>query len=181
MPLLTKNIPILKKEGTLNYILKNWKKLINDPTIFRDSARERFTYISQQEQSKTPRMTIISKEETGLIYQEIRKILSKEAVSAAYGGSDSELIIFGREKEWRRIFVKLMKVSISLLRKLCIRINIYLDNMLLMVASGKELLIAWHKVIFLLQNLQFLINAQKFIPTLTLEFLGVLKRLVQSF
>ena len=83
VPLLTKNIPILKREGRLNYILKNWKKLINDPTIFRDSARERFHSISQQEQSKTPKMTIISKEETDLIYQEIRKILSKEAVSAA--------------------------------------------------------------------------------------------------
>ena len=67
-----------------------------------------------------------------------------------------------------------MKVLISLLRKLCIRIIIYLNDILLMAASREELLIALDT--FLLQNLGFLINVQILIlePTSTLGFLGVL-------
>ena len=52
-------------------------------------------------------------------------------------------------------FTKLIKVSISLLRELCIRIIIYLDGMLLMTASLEELLIAGGMLIFPLENLRF--------------------------
>ena len=52
-------------------------------------------------------------------------------------------------------FTKLIKVSISLLRELCIRIIIYLDGMLLMTASLEEVLIAGGMLIFPLENLGF--------------------------
>lgn len=42
----------------------------------------------------------------------------------------------------------IMKVSVSLLRNLCIRIIIYLDDMLLMAASWEELLTAQDTVIY---------------------------------
>ena len=42
----------------------------------------------------------------------------------------------------------IMKVSVSLLRKLCIRIIIYLDDMLFMAASWEELLTAQDTVIY---------------------------------
>lgn len=63
-----------------------------------------------------------------------------------------------------------------MLRKLCIRIVIYLDDMLLLATSQEGLLIAWDQFIFLLLNLGFLINTQKLIldqPS-TLEFVAVL-------
>ena len=69
----------------------------------------------------------------------------------------------------------IIKVSVSLLRKLCIRIIIYLDDMLLMAASWEELLTAQDTVIYSIQD--FLsISYQKSLlnPTPILEFLGVL-------
>ena len=74
------------------------------------------------------------------------------------------------------VFTKLLKVPISLLRKLNVRIIIYLDDMLLMASSLEDLLMARDTLIFILQHLGFLINIKKFYkkPTSTLEFLGVI-------
>lgn len=75
-----------------------------------------------------------------------------------------------------RISTKLMKVPIPLLRKLCIRIITYLDDMLLMAVSREELIIPRNTLIFLLKSLGFLINSEKSIldQTSTLEFLAVI-------
>ena len=72
------------------------------------------------------------------------------------------------------VFTKLLKVPISLLRKLNVRIIIYLDDMLLMASSLEDLLMARDTLIFILQHLGFLINIKKSYlePTSTLEFLG---------
>ena len=74
------------------------------------------------------------------------------------------------------IFTKLLKVPISFLRKINVRIIIYLDDMLLMASSLEDLLMARDTLIFILQHLGFLINIKKFYkkPTSTLEFLGVI-------
>ena len=74
------------------------------------------------------------------------------------------------------VFTKLLKVPISLLRKLNVRIIIYLDDMLLMASSLEDLLMARDTLIFILQHLGFLINIKKSYlePTSTLEFLGVI-------
>ena len=56
------------------------------------------------------------------------------------------------------VFPKIIKVPISLLRKLNVRIIIYLDGVLLMVSSLEDLLIARGTLMFLLQHLSFLIN-----------------------
>ena len=72
-------------------------------------------------------------------------------------------------------FRQISESSNTLLRKLRIRIVIYLDDNLLIAASPEELLIARDTLIFLLPNWGLLINAQKSIldPTSILEFLGV--------
>ena len=58
-----------------------------------------------------------------------------------------------------RVFTKILKVPISLLRRLnIIYILIYLDDMLLMSQSTERLLVARDTVIFLLQHLGFVIN-----------------------
>ena len=74
------------------------------------------------------------------------------------------------------VFTKLLKVPISLLRKFNVRIVIYLDDMLLMVSSLEDLLVARDTLIFILQHLGFLINVKDSClePKSTLEFLGVI-------
>lgn len=68
-----------------------------------------------------------------------------------------------------RIFTKLLKVPISLLRRLNIRVVIYLDDMLMLGSSIKNILIARDTVIFLLQHLGFIINWKKSILKPTQE------------
>ena len=56
------------------------------------------------------------------------------------------------------MFTKLLKVPIALLRKLKVMLIIYLDDILLMAASKKELEIEKNTLTFLLQHLGFVIN-----------------------
>ena len=74
------------------------------------------------------------------------------------------------------VFTKLLKVPISLLRKLNVRIIIYLDDILLMASSLEDLMMAINTLIFILQHLGFLINIRKFYlePRSTLEFLRLI-------
>ena len=51
-----------------------------------------------------------------------------------------------------------MKIRISTLRKLCIRIINYLDDILLMEAILTELLMAWNTLIYLLHIFDLLLN-----------------------
>ena len=68
-----------------------------------------------------------------------------------------------------------MKVPISILRRINIRLIIYLDDMLLMAASLSEILIARDSTMFLLHHLGLVINLEKSIltPQTRLEFLGI--------
>ena len=74
-----------------------------------------------------------------------------------------------------RIFTKLLKIPVSVLRRLNIRIIIYLDDMLLIGHKIEETLMAIDTVIFLLQQLGFVLNLKKPVltPTQKIEFLGV--------
>ena len=74
-----------------------------------------------------------------------------------------------------RIFTKLFKIPIAVLRRIQIRIIIYLDNMLLMSQTINGLEIARDILIFLLQALGFVINLQKSVlgPLQKIEFLGL--------
>ena len=70
------------------------------------------------------------------------------------------------------LFSKLLKILISLLRKLNVWLIIFLDDILLMAASVEELTLAKDNLIVLLQNLGFLINTKKSIlqPTQKIQF-----------
>ena len=74
-----------------------------------------------------------------------------------------------------RIFTKLLKVSIALVRWVNIRIIIYLDDMLLMQRTLPEILMERDTMIFLLQHLGFVINLKKSVlhPVKQMEFLGL--------
>jgi len=74
------------------------------------------------------------------------------------------------------VFTKLLKVPITLLRRLNIRLIIFLDNILLMAASIEQLFMNRDTLIFLLQHLGFVINAKKsvFLPSQRIEFLGMM-------
>jgi len=71
-----------------------------------------------------------------------------------------------------RIFTKLLKIPIALLRRINIRVMIYLDDMLLLGRTVQEAFQTRDTVIFLLQNLGFIINQKKsvLIPTQKIEF-----------
>jgi hypothetical protein len=73
------------------------------------------------------------------------------------------------------VFTKLLKVPITLARRLGIMLVIYLDDMLIRAGSMSEALEARDTLIFLLENLGFTINRKKSIlqPTHRLEFLGM--------
>ena len=75
-----------------------------------------------------------------------------------------------------RIFTKLMKVPISILRKSGIKIIIYLDDMLIIGSSLEEILKARDTTLFLLEALGFTINQPKssLTPSHKCEFLGMI-------
>ena len=72
------------------------------------------------------------------------------------------------------IFTKLFKILIGILRRINIRMVIYLDNMFLMGYSIEEMSLCPDTVIFLLQHLGFVINWKKSVltPVQEIEFSG---------
>ena len=70
---------------------------------------------------------------------------------------------------------KVDESSLSLLRKLYVRLIIFLDDILLMVSSKEELALVRDTLIYLLQNLGFLINRKKSVlePCQNIQFLGM--------
>ena len=64
-----------------------------------------------------------------------------------------------------RIFTKLMKVPVALLRRLGIRLVIYLDDMLIMGSSQEEVMKARDTIMFLFYHLGLTINTKKSVLT----------------
>ena len=73
-----------------------------------------------------------------------------------------------------RIFTKLLKIPVSVLHRLNMLIIIYLDDLLLICHAIEEMLMT-KAVIFILQQLGFVLNLKKsaLTPTQRIEFLGV--------
>ena len=84
---------------------------------------------------------------------------SRPFVRFSWSGNSYELLCFcfglGPAP---RIFTKLLKVPMTILRRINIKITIYLDDMLLIGYSLEEILMSRNTVIFLLQHLGFVIN-----------------------
>ena len=74
-----------------------------------------------------------------------------------------------------RIFTKLLKIPIAVLRRINIRLIIYLDDILLMAQSLLEMNMARDTLMFLFQHLGMVINLKKSVltPTQIMEFLGL--------
>ena len=102
---------------------------------------------------------------------------SKKFVKFQWSGSLYEFncLCFGLSSA-PRIFTKLLKTPISLLRRMNIRIIIYLDDMLIIGSCIKELMQSRDTVIYLLQHLGFVVNWEKSLlcPVQEIEFLGLL-------
>ena len=75
-----------------------------------------------------------------------------------------------------RAFTKILKPVAALLRSLGIRVVFYLDNILILHLDKDRLLIIFHQVMELLQNLGFTVKREKCsaFPTQQLIFLGAL-------
>ena len=75
-----------------------------------------------------------------------------------------------------RVFTKVLKPAIELLRAIGIRLVIYMDDMLIMAHSNQMLREQIYQVLFLIENLGFIINSKKSLlsPTQEIEFLGMI-------
>lgn len=73
-----------------------------------------------------------------------------------------------------RVFTKIMKIPIAILRRLGIRLVIYLDDILIMNQSLTGIQSDLSTAVYLLENLGFLINQEKsvLVPSHVTEFLG---------
>ena len=71
--------------------------------------------------------------------------------------------------------MKLMKIPISVMRKLNVRLIIFLDDILIIASTKKKLIQARDTLIFPLQTLGLLVNKNKSVlhPSQILQFLGV--------
>ena len=102
---------------------------------------------------------------------------SKNLVRFPWEGSiyEFQCLMFGLGPA-PKIFTKLLKIPISLLRRLQIRIVIYIDDILITASSQEEAKMGRESVIYLLENLGFVINYKKSVlePTQTLEYLGII-------
>ena len=74
-----------------------------------------------------------------------------------------------------RIFTKLLKVPIAILRRLKIRLMIYLDDILLLAPTKEGVIKDRDTAIYLLEGLGFVINYNKSVmtPKKCQEYLGV--------
>ena len=75
-----------------------------------------------------------------------------------------------------RLFTKIMKVPMSILRRLNIRSIIFLDDLLIFGSTIGETIQARDTALYLLENLGFVINLKKSVlqPSQTMEYLGVI-------
>ena len=80
-----------------------------------------------------------------------------------------------------RLFIKVIKVPVSILSKLYTRIIVYLNDFLILGKTLKETILSRDTVIYLLQNLGFVINLKKSVlhPTQSIEFLVIIMDLVE--
>ena len=74
-----------------------------------------------------------------------------------------------------RMFTKILNPAIKRLRSLGIRLVVYMDNLLIMATVVEMLREHVHMMLFLLENLGFIINSKKSLltPTQEIEFLGM--------
>ena len=243
----------------LQYFLKNWEKLTNDPFILELVKGYQILFLSEPSETTPPSTISMIQEETAIVDQEIQVMLKKGAIKLVQPNiknqflssmfivpkKDSghrpvinlkklnknipyihfkmeglfllkEMLLKGANVskidlkdayfsvplnpksqkfvnfKWKdliyqffclcfglgpapRIFTKLLTVPISLMRELNVRLIIFLGDILQMAASVEELTLAGDTLIYLLQNLGFLINMKKsmFQPCQTIQFLSM--------
>ena len=75
-----------------------------------------------------------------------------------------------------KLFKKLIKLPVSIICNLYIRIIVYLDGFVILGKTLEETILSRDTVIYLLQNLGFVINLKKSVlhPTQRIEFLGII-------
>ena len=108
--------------------------------------------------------------------------LPRKYVCFEWEGSVEEIfcLCFGLGPD-PRLFTKLIKVPVSILGKLYIRIVVYLDNFLILGKTLEETILSSNTVIYLLQNLGFIVNLKKSVlnPRHRIEILGMIINTVE--
>ena len=105
------------------------------------------------------------------LHKDSRKLTSFRWKGTVY---EFRVLCFGLSSA-PRIFSKLLKIPLAFLRKLSIRVVIYLDDLILFGRSKEEAIAARDAAILVLTSLGFTINRKKSIlsPTQCLTYLGI--------
>ena len=162
-------------------------KMAQDPKMLDIVKGYKIPFHSKPFQSKIPSQPIVIRERKELVKLEIKEILKKRAIRKAQFKAICSLplvrklvrvpflSLFWFETSITNIHKKLLKVPMTALHRLSIKIIIYLHDMLLICHSLEEILMSRDTVIFFLQNLGFIINWKKSVLTAVqeIEFLGL--------
>ena len=78
--------------GRLQYFLKNWEKLTNDPFILELVKGYQIPFLSEPSQTAPPSSTSMSQEETAIVDQEIQKMLKKGAIKLVQPNTKNQFL-----------------------------------------------------------------------------------------
>jgi len=193
MHLFPSQIPNVPLAGRLKFFYKNWEKLTKDPQIL--SMMKGHKVINLKNLNRHIPYLHFKMEGLFLLKDMlvqndfmIKLDLKDAYFSVPLDTQSQKFVSFQWKKKIYqflcmcfglgpapRLFTKLMKVPISLLRKPNRRLIVYLDDILIMGKSIQEIITARDTIIFLLQNLGFSINEKKsvLVPSQVKEFLGM--------
>ena len=149
-------------------------KLETPKSVHTLPARQDEGLTLPSKQSKEGRLHVQTGFKRCMLFSSIKSCIQKIcAVSLVRDALRVSCLCFGLGPA-PRIFTNLLKVPVSVLRRLNILIIVNLDDMLLIGHTIEEKLIARDTVVFCLQQLGFVLNLQKSVltPTQRIQFLG---------
>ena len=160
-------------------------KIAQHPKMLDIVKGYKIPFHSKLSQSKVPSQTIVSRERKELVKLEVKEILKKRAIRKVQFKAICSLPLVRKlvrvpflpllwfETSITNIHKKLLKVPMTALHRINIKMIIYLHDMLI-CHSLEEIFMSRDTVIFL-QNLGFIMNWKKSVlpPVQEIEFLGL--------
>ena len=150
-------------------------KLEAPKSVHTLTALEDGGFAPSSKHSKERRLHVQTEYEGSILFSSIKSCIQKLVQILQSGKLYNFLCLCFGVSPARRIFEKLLKIPVSVLLRLNILIIIYLDDMLLIGHAIEEMLMVRDTVIFLFQQLGFVLNFKKSVltPTQRIDFLGV--------
>ena len=157
------NLPIA---GRLKHFLPAWERVTKDPWVLQVTQGYLIEFMTEPVQTCTPINTFTTQEDQNLIDQKVRFLWRDSLLEFA-------CLPFGLASA-PRVFTKLMKPILSILRQSGICLIAYLDDFLIMGETRQLALQHAGTTLNLLEGLGFVVNYPKslLVPSQEIEFLG---------